>query len=375
MKEKFEKPVDAADLRRQAETKLSERKKREAAPPATESDTWRLVHELEVHQIELEMQNEELQRLQEKLEESRAKYFDLYDLAPVAYLTLSAQGLILEGNLTVAKLLGIEKSQLLSKPATRFIVREDQAIFHSHLQRLFETCVPQVCELRMIGKGSVTFWVQLDANLVIDAGTGPSLCRVALSDITTLKQVEETLKHLGTHDALTGLYSRGFFVEEMERFERGRSFPVSIVVADIDDLKKTNDQHGHAAGDALLKSIAQLLTATFRAEDVIARIGGDEFAVLLPTTDATSGIGLLKRLRGAIRTYNTAHPETPIQLSLGISTAEDRAPLLAVLEEADANMYREKRGHDADEDITARKRSEVAELRHESETDLNKRKK
>ncbi|MBE3072824.1 MAG: GGDEF domain-containing protein, partial [Acidobacteria bacterium] len=160
-------------------------------------------------------------------------------------------------------------------------------------------------------------------------------------------QTEEELRYLGTHDALTGLYNRSFLVEEMARLERGRGFPVSIVMADVDHLKEANDQDGHAIGDALLKRVAQALTAAFRAADVVARIGGDEFAVLLPATDATAARVSLQRVRQVIEENNAAHPGTPIRLSLGVSTAEKPSPLAVVLKEADANMYREKRGHDA----------------------------
>ena len=83
----------------------------------------------------------------------------------------------------------------------------------------------------------------------------------------------------------------------MARLERGRQFPISIVMADMDFIKKTNDQQGHAAGDALLQRVAQTLTAAFRAEDMVARIGVDEFAVLLPATDATAAQVSLGRVR------------------------------------------------------------------------------
>lgn len=166
-------------------------------------------------------------------------------------------------------------------------------------------------------------------------------------DITERKQAEESLRYLSTHDRMTGLYNHGFFVEEMARLERGRNFPVSVVLADVDHLKDANDHYGHAAGDALLKRVAQVLTAAFRAEDVVARIGGDEFAVLLPATNSTSAEISLNRVRQIIQENNTTHKDPLIRLSLGVSTAESRAPLSGVLKEADANMYREKRGRDA----------------------------
>jgi diguanylate cyclase (GGDEF)-like protein len=133
----------------------------------------------------------------------------------------------------------------------------------------------------------------------------------------------------------------------MARLEHGREFPVSIMMADLEYLKDTNDQYGHAARDTLLKRVAQALNAAFRAEDVVARIGGDEFAVLLPATDATAAEVSLQRVRQVIQENNAAHTGTPIRISLGVSTAETPAPLSGVLKGADANMYCEKRGHNA----------------------------
>jgi PAS domain-containing protein len=109
-----------------------------------------LVHELEVHQIELEMQNDEWRRTQDELATSRARYFDLYDLAPVGYLTLSDKGLILEANLTAANLLALERSQLVRQPLFRFILPEDQDVYYLHRKRLSVTLQPQACELRMV---------------------------------------------------------------------------------------------------------------------------------------------------------------------------------------------------------------------------------
>ncbi|MEP7134892.1 MAG: GGDEF domain-containing protein [Chloroflexota bacterium] len=106
------------------------------------------------------------------------------------------------------------------------------------------------------------------------------------------------------------------------------------------------DHKGHPAGDAVLKRIAQILTTTFRAEDVIARTGGDEFAVLLPNTNTTAVADALHRLQDILQKDNTTYPESPIYISVGASTTEGNAPLLMnVLRQADEIMYRQKRAH------------------------------
>jgi diguanylate cyclase (GGDEF)-like protein len=141
------------------------------------------------------------------------------------------------------------------------------------------------------------------------------------------------------------LYNRNFFDEEMRRLGRGRQFPISIFMADLNGLKKINDDDGHAAGDALLKRTAQVLRAAFRAEDIIARIGGDEFAILLPCTDAASAQKSLSRLRLTLDKHNAAYGDMPLSIAFGISTAEQGGVLMNTLKEADARMYAEKNDH------------------------------
>jgi len=163
--------------------------------------TRQMLHELRVHQIELEMQNEELRRAQEELNAARARYFDLYDLAPVGYFTLSEKGLILEANLTAATLLGVARGALVKQPIFRFLLPEDQDIYYRHRTQLFETHLassgqagePQACELRLVKTDGTAFWGHLAATAAQDADGAP-VCRVVLSDITDRKQAEEALR-------------------------------------------------------------------------------------------------------------------------------------------------------------------------------------
>jgi PAS domain S-box-containing protein len=160
-----------------------------------------MLHELRVHQIELEMQNEELRRAQAELDAARARYFDLYDLAPVGYFTLNDQGRILEVNLTAATLLGVARDALVKQPLTRFILKEDQDIYYRHRTQLFETHSasseqagePQACELRLVKMDGTAFWAHLEATAAQDAG-GTPVGRTVLIDITARKRMEEKLQ-------------------------------------------------------------------------------------------------------------------------------------------------------------------------------------
>ena len=126
-------------------------------------DIQYLVHELRVHQVELEMQNEELRRTQRELELARDRYLDLYDFAPVGYLTLSEAGQILQANLTAATMLGIERGHLIKQPLSRFVLSEDQDTYYHHRRKLFETQEPQVCELRTVKTDGSQFWARIES--------------------------------------------------------------------------------------------------------------------------------------------------------------------------------------------------------------------
>jgi two-component system cell cycle sensor histidine kinase/response regulator CckA len=152
--------------------------------------TGRMLHELRVHQIELELQNEELRRAQVDLEALRARYFDLYDLAPVGYFTLSETGFIVEANLMASELLGTARISLINKPLSGFIIPKDQDIYYKHRIRLFEKNAPQQCELRLVKKDGFRFWARLDST-VMQSADGLPVCRVVMSDITGPKRAEE----------------------------------------------------------------------------------------------------------------------------------------------------------------------------------------
>ncbi len=153
----------------------------------------RILHELQVHQIEVEMQNEELRRAQVQLDAERARYFDLYDLAPVGYCTISQGGLIEEANLAAAGLLGVTRRSLVKEPISRYIFQEDQDIYYKLKKQLFATGQPQSCELRIVHHDRASFWVHLATTVALDQD-GETVGRIVLSDVPERQRAEDRLR-------------------------------------------------------------------------------------------------------------------------------------------------------------------------------------
>ncbi len=158
-------------------------------------DVRKLAEELQIHQVELEMQNEELRSIQWELEQSRKKYSDLYDFAPVGYLTLSEEGRIVEANLTAAKQLGTERSILIGKPFNLYAAENYRVELHLHVRKVFKTKQPHTCEIKLNGRNRVNYYVQLDSIYFMDSD-GQSLSRTTMTDISDRKKAEEKLTAL-----------------------------------------------------------------------------------------------------------------------------------------------------------------------------------
>ena len=338
-----DKPPDDMDrLRRTAEQKLHENGGPE---PDTLSDMSpeqkrQIIHELRTHQIELELQNEELRRAQIQLDASRARYFDLYDLAPVGYCTVSRKGLILEANLTAAELLNVSRNEMVHQPVSRFILKEDQDIYYLHRKRLFETAVPQVCELRMIRADGSHVWVRLDATAAQEEN-GTTVFRVTLSDITERRKADEKIRYLSFHDSLTGLYNRAYLEEEMKRLNTERQLPIGVIMVDLNGLKLVNDIYGHTAGDEMLSAAATVLRKSCRKEDIIARWGGDEIVILLPQIRADDERTVYKRIKDRCRQTYVKNVQLSMALGLSIMDSMEKG-LKTTLREAEDYMYQQK---------------------------------
>jgi diguanylate cyclase (GGDEF)-like protein len=169
-----------------------------------------------------------------------------------------------------------------------------------------------------------------------------SLVQIALTDITARKKAEAYLEFLGKHDVLTKLRNRSFYVDELNRLERNGPFPISVIVADLNGLKAVNDKLGHAAGDALLRRVGEVLGKAVEKPDHAARIGGDEFALMLPGTDEQGALAVIETIEKLIALNNKFYSATTLSLSLGSATTQPRERLESAIRRADAAMYQAK---------------------------------
>ena len=157
-------------------------------------DIRQLIEDLQVHQIELEMQNDELRRVQQDLEKARDKYSNLYDFSPISYFTIDEKGIIIEANLTAATRVGVERRSLIDCPFSDFIVRDDRDVFYLHRRKLCETMTSQTCELRIRQKDGSEFYAHLESIMVPEEKQNCSLIRTAVTDIHARKQAEDALR-------------------------------------------------------------------------------------------------------------------------------------------------------------------------------------
>jgi PAS domain S-box-containing protein len=230
-------------LRRRAEN-LAKGKEATIEHALSPEEMRQTLHELRVHQIELEMQNEELRRTQAELEALRARYFDLYDLAPVGYVSLGEQGKILEANLTAATMLGLTRGVLVKQLFTRFILKQDQDLYYLHRKQLFDTGRPQACELRMVKNDGTAFWSRLEAAIARDAH-GAVAYRVVLIDISASKNAEEEKRDKETQlSSLSDNLINGM-VYQLVVDEAGRQRRFTYVSAGVERL------HGITVNEAV----------------------------------------------------------------------------------------------------------------------------
>ncbi len=191
----------------------------------------------------------------------------------------------------------------------------------------------------MIPSKDGTKWVEIYATQIKYNSCKANF--ITFLDISEKMVTEKEIRYLAYHDKLTGLYNRGFFEEEVHRIDVKRSLPISFIIADLNGLKLTNDVFGHLCGDQLLKQFANILKKVCRKEDIVARWGGDEFAVLLPETDNDTAGRICDRIR--IESNEEKRGPILLSISMGFSTKHEvEESLIDILKISENIMYREK---------------------------------
>jgi diguanylate cyclase (GGDEF)-like protein len=171
-----------------------------------------------------------------------------------------------------------------------------------------------------------------------------SRCPAAVEcEDTDSESAQENLRFLSTHDCLTGLYNRAYMDAQLNQLEHSGLYPVSMIMADVDDLKTINDTLGHHAGDKTLQLAAQVLVSACKDDDVIARMGGDEFAILVPRAGIAEGEAAVARIRAELAAVNAQHGSPALSISLGVATAFKGESPADSMRVADMWMYEEKR--------------------------------
>lgn len=308
-------------------------------------------NELEAMNLRLQEDNFKLRNLTEALRESEERFRHIAENVSDVIWTLDRS---LERftyiSPSIAQLRGLSVEEALQEPIAEAMTPESLAYMRKALSDKIlsidnggkEDPVSEIIEVEQVCRSGRIINVEVVISAVTDA-EGQLKEFVGISrDISVRKRAEARLKYQSTHDASTGLYNRAFFDEELERMINGSEFPVSMIVADLDGLKRVNDTMGHDAGDKLIKGAAEILHMAFRGNDIVSRTGGDEFIILLPEMDWHGAIHSIDRIRNCIQAYNSENEGPLVSISLGAATAATGEEIPSALKEADERMYADK---------------------------------
>lgn len=274
------------------------------------------------------------------LRESEAKYRILLDESSDPIFTFFPDGQYRYVNKAFAEGVGRKQEEIIGKKVWDVFPKDEADKRFAAVKWVFENGETKPIEVRVPRPEGDHYYITTIKPVFGEQGKVVSVICIS-KDITERKQIEQELRQLSTHDTLTGLYNRNFFEVELARIQLSRLYPISIVIADMDNLKMINDRYGHGAGDLLIRKVADALRHSFRAEDIIARIGGDEFAVLLTETDEAVAQSVIQRLQATLE--NERDPL--LQLSLGQATGDEGSYLPDIMRLADDRMYQNKRSN------------------------------
>lgn len=291
-----------------------------------------------VFKEELRFQNDELRRINHDIEVVKQDYEELFTEAPIAYLLLDDDMNINKANSSAVDLL--KCTDLNGKHFSNFIEPKSQDAFYRFKRNIDKRGNTSI-ELGITVLDEVKY-IKLFSNQT----NNKVFCkyRFALLDETLVHEQQEKVSYLSLHDQLTGCYNRHFLQEELTRIDHKRSYPLGIIMADLNGLKLINDGFGHNIGDELIKQAAFVLDKSIRGNDILARVGGDEFIIVLPKTTELSIKQIIQRMK--TMADGIAVKDIKLSIAYGFSIKNNpKEDIDNIMKRAESSMYKDKLTH------------------------------
>ena len=242
------------------------------------------------------------EKIRDELARSEERFRTMFEEAPLGIgIFDSVNGKALQVNARYAEIVGRTMEEVLTLDWKQYSHPDEVEENLHRIELLVEDKISGFSmDKRYIKPDGEVVWVNITVTPFHATEFGEHCHLCMIEDITSRKKAEEEVLYLSYYDQLTGLYNRRFYEEELKRINTIRNLPITLVLADVNGLKLTNDAFGHSLGDNLLKKIAQVFKKECRTEDIVARIGGDEFVFLLPKTDGTEAQKIIERINNSI---------------------------------------------------------------------------
>lgn len=295
----------------------------------------------------------ERKRAQQALELSEAQYRAIVEDQTELICRSLPNGRLIFVNEAYCRYFGLPKEEILQEGYEIPIHPEDQAWVKSQLGRLSPGNPSCALEYRVVMPNQDIRWLQWTHRAIFDNFGVIVYYQSVGRDITEQKKVQDRLTYISQHDSLTGLYNRLYFEQELKRHENSTN-SIGLIMCDVDGLKLVNDTLGHEQGDHLLREVSSLMKGCFRGDDILARVGGDEFAAIVPNASPRLLEERIRSIRYAVEVYNQEHDDLSISISLGYAYRRDPSvSIMEVFKQADDDMYRDKlrRGRGARSDM------------------------
>lgn len=281
-------------------------------------------------------------KMRNRLKRQKAYFEQLFNESTEGIVLLNNKGIILKVNQHFLKMFEYRRDEAIGTNIDQLITpkkkKEEGKYFTNQVMDGIDIKEESIRQTKLGEKIYVSihaFPIKLDQGQIGIYGI--------YNNITERKREEEKRRFLSFHDQLTGLYNRRYFENEMERLDNSRKTPICVIIADIDSLKEVNDLFGHKQGDRHIKRAAEVFSELMREEDIVARIGGDEFAVLLPETNTKNAKTIIKRIKSKISESNNDFNRY-LSISIGYSVRKKEGTKLEeILKKADEMMYHKKR--------------------------------